>query len=167
MAAGHHIDSVCPNKVAGDKVATAVHDFEGHQTYSEKRGYNFDITADFAAIDASSYDALLIPGGRAPEYLRLNPAVISLVKAFNDANKPIAAICHGPQILTAAGILKGRACSAYWACGPDVSGCGGVFKDVGAEDAVADGNIISAPAWPAHPAWLKLIYAALGTSITI
>ena len=125
LAVGHHVDAVCPDKKAGEKIATAVHDFEGHQTYTEKPGHNFTLTADFDAVKAEDYDALVIPGGRAPEYLRLDPRVISLVRAFNDAGKPIAAICHGVQILTAAGIVRGRTVSCYPACAPGLSAAGG------------------------------------------
>ncbi len=120
LAVGHTVDAVCPDKAKGDKIATSIHDFEGDQTYSEKRGHNFTLNASFADVDPASYDALVIPGGRAPEYLRLNPAVIDTVKHFFDAGKPVAAICHGPQILAAAGVLSGRTCSAYPACRYDV-----------------------------------------------
>lgn len=115
---GHQVDAVCPDKVKGDYIMTAIHDFDGAQTYSEKPGHRFTLNADFAAAKEEDYDALLIPGGRAPEYLRLNPQVIKLVQAFDAARKPIAAVCHGPQLLAAAGILKGRTCSAYPACAP-------------------------------------------------
>ena len=104
---GHRVDAVCPDKAAGDYVATAIHDFDGAQTYSEKPGHRFTLNADFAAVKAENYDALVIPGGRAPEYLRLNEEVIKLVQAFDAARKPIAAVCHGPQLLAAAGILQG------------------------------------------------------------
>jgi len=150
---GHAVDTVCPGKKAGETVKTAIHDFEGDQTYSEKPGHNFHISADFEAISASQYDALVIPGGRAPEYLRLNPKVLELVRGFNAANKPIAAICHGPQILVAAGVLKGKSCSAYPACGPDVEVAGGtwVANNDTFSNAHIDGNLVTAPAWPAHP----------------
>ncbi len=117
---GHQVDAVCPDKAAGDYVMTAIHDFDGAQTYSEKPGHRFTLNADFAAVKAENYDALVIPGGRAPEYLRLNEEVIKLVQAFDAARKPIAAVCHGPQLLAAAGILQGRTCSAYPACAPEV-----------------------------------------------
>src|SRR3954464_13273025 len=110
---GHTVHAVCPGKKAGEKVRTAIHDFEGDQTYSEKPGHNFALNATFAEVKAADYDALVIPGGRAPEYLRLNPAVLDVVRPFFEAKKPVAAICHGPQILAAAGVLKGRTCSAY------------------------------------------------------
>src|SRR5216110_2526871 len=120
LMVGHTVHAVCPGKKAGDKIRTAIHDFEGDQTYSEKRGHDFTLNATFAEIKAADYDALVIPGGRAPEYLRLNSAVIELVRHFATAGEPIAAICHGLQILAAAGVLKGRSCTAYPACGPEV-----------------------------------------------
>jgi protease I len=167
LAVGHKVDAVCPGKTAGESVATAIHDFEGDQTYSEKRGHNFTLNADFERVSAADYDGLVIPGGRAPEYLRLNPAVIALVRAFNDAGKPIAAVCHGAQLLAAAGVLKGRKVSAYPACRPEVELAGGEYADIAIDDAVTQGNLITAPAWPAHPAWLSQFIAALGTRIEL
>ncbi len=167
LTVGHQVDAVCPGKAAGDRVATAIHDFEGDQTYSEKRGHNFTLNADFERVSAEDYDGLVIPGGRAPEYLRLNPAVIALVRAFNDAGKPIAAVCHGAQLLAAAGVLKGRKVSAYPACRPEVELAGGEYADIAIDDAVTQGNLITAPAWPAHPAWLSQFIAALGTRIEL
>lgn len=161
LACGHTVDAVCPDKVAGDTVKTAIHDFEGDQTYSEKPGHNFALTADFAAVKAEDYDALVIPGGRAPEYLRLNPTVLDMVRHFFDAQKPVAAICHGAQILSAAGVLKGRTCSAYPACAPEVTASGGEYAEIEVTEAVTDGNLVTAPAWPAHPAWLSQFMALL------
>lgn len=151
---GHWVDAVCPGKAVGDYIQTAIHDFDGAQTYSEKPGHRFTLNADFAAAKEEHYDALLIPGGRAPEYLRLNPEVIALVQAFDAAKKPIAAVCHGPQLLAAAGVLKGRTCSAYPACAPEVRLGGGHYAEIGIDQAHVDGNLVTAPAWPAHPQWL-------------
>lgn len=162
---GHQVHAVCPDKKSGDKVRTAIHDFEGDQTYSEKPGHNFALNATFADIDPRKYDALVIPGGRAPEYLRLNAMVLEMVRHFFEAKKPVAAICHGPQLLAAAGVLKGKSCSAYPAVGPDVSACGGSFAEVPIDGANTDGNLVTAPAWPAHPAWLKAFLQVLGTKI--
>ncbi len=167
LAVGHQVHAVCPDKKAGDFISTAIHDFEGHQTYTEKPGHRFTLTHTFAEISASSYDALLLPGGRAPEYLRLNPAVLDLVKHFSQANKPIATICHGAQILAAAKVLEGRHCSAYPACRPEVELAGGHYADIAVTDAVTDGNLVSAPAWPAHPAWIAQFLALLGTKIVL
>ncbi|MBK7675948.1 DJ-1/PfpI family protein [Accumulibacter sp.] len=165
LMVGHAVHAVCPGKKAGEQVRTAVHDFEGDQTYSEKPGHNFTLNADFDAVQAADYDALVIPGGRAPEYLRLNPAVIAIVQHFASAGKPIAAICHGAQLLAAAGVLGGRACSAYPACAPEVRAVGGTYAEIPIDQAHADGNLITAPAWPAHPAWLAKFLQALGTRI--
>ncbi len=162
QAVGHTVHAVCPGKAAGDQVATAIHDFEGAQTYSEKPGHNFTLNAAFADVKAEDYDALVIPGGRAPEYLRLNTAVLDLVRHFFERNKPVAAICHGAQLLTAAGVLDGRTCSAYPACAPEVTAAGGTYAEIDVAAAVTDGNLVTAPAWPAHPAWLAQFMALLG-----
>ncbi|MEJ5866003.1 DJ-1/PfpI family protein [Pseudomonas farsensis] len=163
---GHTVHSVCPDKVAGQTVRTAIHDFEGEQTYSEKPGHNFALNFDFVQARAESYDALLIPGGRAPEYLRLNDKVLGLVRAFDKAGKPIAAVCHGAQLLAAADVLEGRECSAYPACAPEVRLAGGTFIDIAVDQAHVDGNLVTAPAWPAHPAWLAAFLKVLGTRIS-
>src|SRR5262245_9973769 len=124
LMVGHAVHAVCPEKKAGDKVRTAVHDFEGDQTYAEKPGHNFTLNATFAEVRPSDYDALVLPGGRAPEYLRLNEQVLTVVRHFAEANKPVAAICHGVQILTAAGVVRGKGCTAYPALAPEVKGAG-------------------------------------------
>ena len=164
---GHTVDAVCPDKRAGDKVRTAVHDFEGDQTYSEKRGHDFALNADFSKIKPDEYDALVIPGGRAPEYLRLNEEVLWMTRHFAEANKPVAAICHGLQVLAAAGALQGRACTAYPAVGPEVKAAGGSYIEVPVDQVHVDDNLVSAPAWPAHPAWLAAFVTALGTKIEL
>lgn len=166
LAVGHKVHAVCPDKKAGDAVATSIHDFEGQQTYSEKRGHNFTLNATFADVEPAGYDALVIPGGRAPEYLRLNPRVIEIVRHFFDANKPVAAVCHGAQVLAAARVLNGRTCSAYPACRPEVELAGGTYADIAIDAAVTDGNLVSAPAWPAHPAWMAQFLDVLGTRIS-
>lgn len=166
-AVGHEVIAVCPDKKTGDFVRTAIHDFEGDQTYSEKPGHNFTLNGTFADLDVNIFDALVIPGGRAPEYLRLNDKVLELVKHFADANKPIAAICHGAQILAAANLLKGKSCSAYPACAPEVREAGGSYKDIAITDAYTDGNLVTAPAWPAHPAWIAQFLKVLGTKIEL
>ena len=164
---GHTVHAVCPDKQAGEQVRTAVHDFDGAQTYSEKPGHNFTLNATFAEIQAEAYDALVIPGGRAPEYIRLNPRVIEIVRHFAANRKPIAAICHGAQVLTAAGVLEGLSCSAYPAVGPDVEGAGGRYANIGLDDAHTDSFLVTAPAWPAHPAWLSQFLKLLGTRIEL
>ena len=151
---GHTVDAVCPDKKAGQYVRTAIHDFEGDQTYSEKPGHNFALNASFSDIRPETYDALVLPGGRAPEYLRLNPQVLDAVRHFAREKKPIAAICHAAQLLTAAGVVKGKRVSAYPACSPDIEIAGGTYASIGMTEAIADGELVTAPAWPAHPAWL-------------
>ncbi|MBB1291548.1 MAG: protease I [Pseudoalteromonas rhizosphaerae] len=159
LAMGHDVDAVCPDKKAGDMIATSIHDFEGDQTYSEKRGHNFALNATFANINAADYDALYLPGGRAPEYLRLNAKVIEIIKYFANNNKPIASVCHGAQLLTAAGVIKGKKISAYPACQPEVKMAGAEYVELPMDGAITDGNLVSAPAWPAHPAMLKQFVA--------
>ena len=164
---GHHCDAVCPDKKPGDMILTAIHDFEGHQTYSEKPGHRFRINADFAAVDPATYDALVLPGGRAPEYLRLNPQLLDIVRHFATAKKPIAAICHGAQILAAADVLSGKHCSCYPAVRFEVTSAGGTYVEpsAGFDSAHTDGNLVTAPAWPAHPAWIVQFSKLLGSKI--
>ena len=162
---GHTVHVVCPGKKAGEFVPTSIHDFEGDQTYTEKRGHNFALNATFDQVKAEDYDALLIPGGRAPEYIRMNARVLEIVRYFMKENKPVAAICHAPQVLAAAGVLKGRKCSSYPATSPDVTLAGGTYVDVGMADAVVDGNLVTGPAWPALHSWLAKFLAVLGTKI--
>ena len=164
---GHKVDTVCPDKKPGDTVKTAVHDFIGDQTYVELQGHNFAINADFDNVNPEDYDALVIPGGRAPEYLRLNNKVVEIAKHFGEANKPIAAICHGPQILAAADVLKGKHMISYPAVGPECKIAGANSGEIssGADNAVTDGNLVTAPAWPAHPEWMRQFLKVLGSTI--
>lgn len=167
LTLGHRVDAVCPGKNAGHTVATAIHDFEGDQTYTEKRGHNFRLNATFSEVSAAQYDGLLIPGGRAPEYLRLNPQVLDLVREFARANKPIAAVCHGLQVLTAADVVRNRSCTAYPAVKPELemAGCRWVEPSAGFDNVHVDGNLVSSPAWLAHPAWLRAFVEVLGAPI--
>jgi protease I len=160
---GYAVHAVCPEKKSGEFVRTAIHDFEGDQTYSEKRGHNFMLNAAFDDVKADTYDALVVPGGRSPEYLRLNPRVLDLVRHFFQTRKPVAAICHAAQLLAAAGVLEGRRCSCYPAVAPDVAAAGGTYVEVPMDKACVDGNLVTAPAWPAHPAWLSEFLTVLGT----
>jgi protease I len=164
---GHACHAVCPDKKSGDYVTTAIHDFDGYQTYSEKPGHRFTLNADFDQIAPESYDALVLPGGRAPEYLRLNPRVLEMVQHFAEHRKPIAAICHGPQILAAANVLQGRQCSCYPAVRYEVTQGGGTYQapSAGMDSVHVDGNLVTAPAWPAHPAWIRAFAKLLGSSI--
>ena len=166
MAVGHTVHAVCPGKKAGQTVATSIHDFEGDQTYTEKRGHNFALNATFADINPADYDALVIPGGRAPEYLRLDAAVLAAVRHFFEADKPVAAICHGAQLLSAARVIEGRTVSAYPACRPEVELAGATYADIAIDGAVTDGNLVTAPAWPAHPAWLAQFMTAMAAADT-
>src|SRR5262245_47828054 len=165
QAVGHEVHAVCPDKSAGQTIRTAIHDFEGDQTYSEKRGHNFALNATFADVDEKTYDALMIPGGRAPEYLRLNTRVLDIVRHFAREEKPIAAICHGPQLLAAANVIRGKKVSAYPACAPEVELTGATFTSLAITGAVTDGNLVTAPAWPAHPVWIAQFLTLLGTTI--
>lgn len=165
LMVGYKVDVVSPGKKEGDKVLTAIHDFEGAQTYSEKPGHAFQLNATFDEIDTDDYIGLIIPGGRAPEHLRMHPRVIEIVKAF--ADRPLAAICHGAQLLAAADIIKGRTVSAYPACRPEVEMAGATYADIAVTDAVTDGELVTAPAWPAHPAWLAQFLSVLGATVTI
>lgn len=166
LTLGHEVHAVCPDKKAGDSVATAIHDFEGHQTYSEKPGHRFRLNYSFDDVDPAQYDALVLPGGRAPEYLRLDERVLNMVRHFAETEKPIAAICHALQILTAAGIVGGRRCQAYPAVKPELIQAGAIWDEPspGLDSACTDGNLITAPAWPAHPAWLRAFLVILGDS---
>lgn len=166
QAVGHRVDAVCPGKQAGDFVFTAIHDFEGAQTYSEKPGHRFVLNASFEAVKPEDYDGLVIPGGRAPEYLRTMAGVLPLVQHFAKAGKPIAAICHGAQLLAAAGVIRGKQVSAYPACAAEVELAGASYASIPVDQAVTDGNLVTAPAWPAHPAWIAQFLAVLGTRIT-
>jgi protease I len=167
QAVGHTVHAVAPDKKAGDFVMTAIHDFEGQQTYTEKPGHRFTLNASFADADVSKYDALVIPGGRAPEYLRMTRRVVQITRDFLETGKPVAAICHGAQLLAATGLIKGRKVSAYPACRVEVELAGAEYMDIAVDAAVTDRNLVTAPAWPAHPAWIAQFLAVLGTRITL
>ncbi|MFO8031681.1 MAG: DJ-1/PfpI family protein [Desulfohalobiaceae bacterium] len=167
LMVGHEVYAACPGKQAGEQVATAVHDFEGHQTYSEKPGHNFTLNATFQDLDPADFDALVLPGGRAPEYIRLNPRVLEMVRHFAQEEKPIASVCHGQQILAAAGVVQGKQCTAYPAVRPDLETAGATWQEVNAtvSNAVVDKNLVTAPAWPAHPEWMRKFLEVLGSKI--
>ncbi|NPA42718.1 MAG: DJ-1/PfpI family protein [Chlorobi bacterium] len=164
---GFEVHAVCPGKKAGERVITAIHDFEGHQTYSEKPGHYFTLNYDFDQVDPADYAGLVIAGGRAPEYIRLNERVLEITRHFFEADKPVAAICHGPQVLNAAGVLKGRKVTAYPAVGPDLAAAGAEYVEIPLDKALTDGNLVTAPAWPAHPDWIGQFAALLGVKITM
>lgn len=165
QAVGHQVHAVCPGKRAGEYITTAIHDFEGDQTYSEKPGHRFTLNASFDEINPDDYDALAIAGGRAPEYLRLNERVLTIVRGFAEQKKPIAAICHAAQLLAAAEVIRGKRISAYPACAPEVRLAGGEYAEIAIDAAVTDAPFVTAPAWPAHPAWIAQFLALLGTRI--
>lgn len=164
---GIEVDTVAPDRKKGDVVPTAVHDFTGDQTYKELRGHNFSINKDFDSINTEDYDGLYIAGGRSAEYIRLNKRVLEITKDFFDKDKPVAAICHGIQVLTAAKVLQGRTLTAYVAVGPDIELAGGTWKNIPADQAVVDGNLVTSPAWPGHQNILKEFYKLLGVKITL
>ncbi|NDV16656.1 DJ-1/PfpI/YhbO family deglycase/protease [Muricauda sp. TY007] len=167
LMVGYEVHAVCPDKKKGETIKTAIHDFEGDQTYTEKPGHNFALNYSFSDVDPSDYAGLVIAGGRAPEYLRLNQKVLDVVKHFFDENKPVAAVCHGIQILTAAGVVKGRKLTAYPAVGPEVTVAGGEFQDIPVDGAYVDGNLVTSPAWPAHPAFIREFLKVMGAKISI
>lgn len=166
LSVGADVDVVCPDKKSGDTIVTAIHDFVGLQTYQELRGHNFTINKSFDEIDVKEYDGLFITGGRAPEYIRLNKKIIEITQYFFKENKPVAAICHGIQVLTAAHVLKGRTLTCYDAVAPDVELAGGIYKKVGPADIIVDGNLVTSPAWPGNSTILKEFYKMLGIKIS-
>jgi len=164
---GYEVHAVCPDKKKGDTIKTAIHDFEGDQTYSEKPGHNFTLNYSFDDVDVTNYSGLVIAGGRAPEYLRLNLKVIAFVHYFFANNLPVAAICHGIQILTAADVVRGRKLTAYPAVGPEVTLAGGIFQSIPVTGAYVDGNLVTSPAWPAHPSFIREFLKVMGAKIQI
>ncbi len=164
---GYEVHAVCPDKKKGDTIKTAIHDFEGDQTYSEKPGHRFILNYSFDDVKVNEYDGLVIAGGRAPEYLRLNKKIIDIVKHFFTTNKPVAAICHGIQILTAADVVKGRKLTAYPAVGPEVKSAGGEYQNIPVDGVYADGNLVTSPAWPAHPKFIREFLKVMGAKIEI
>ena len=167
LMVGYEVHAVCPGKKKGDTIRTAIHDFEGDQTYSEKPGHNFVLNFSFESVDPEEYDGLVIGGGRAPEYLRLNQDVLAYTRHFFEANKPVAAICHAIQILTAAGVVQGRKLTAYPAVGPEVTIAGGEYHDISVDGAYVDGNLVTAPAWPAHPKFIREFLKVMGAKIEL
>ncbi len=164
---GFHVDVVCPDKKAGDTIATAIHDFTEYQTYIELRGHNFAITKNFDDVRLDEYLGLYITGGRAPEYIRLNKKVLEYTKYFFEKNLPVAAICHGIQVLTAAKVVEGRTLTCYAAVAPEVDLAGGIYKEITPAEAITDGNLTTSPAWPGHQAILAEFYKLLGVNISI
>lgn len=165
-AIGIKVDAVCPDKGEGELIKTAIHDFEGDQTYTEKPGHLFRLTASFNYLKLDSYDGLFITGGRAPEYLRLDQRVLDIVRYFMELSKPVAAICHGVQILTAAGVVKGRTLTAYPAVAPEIKMAGGVYIETAPDRVVTDSNLITSPAWPGNSALIRAFIKEMGIAIS-
>jgi protease I len=159
---GHEVDAVCPDKEAEDTIKTAIHDFRGDQTYMESRGHDFALNATMADVTPSDYDALCVPGGRAPEYLRTYDAVLDAVRHFFEEDKPVAALCHGPQILAAADVLGGYEMTSYPACRAECEAAGCSWVD----EVVTDGNLVTGQAWPDHPEWLAQFMDLLGDEVS-
>lgn len=164
---GYTVHAVCPNKKTAIILRRLFMILKVSKLIAKKRGHNFAINYDFDAVNTEDYVGLVIPGGRAPEYLRMNERVVEIVREFDRVKKPIAAVCHGAQLLAAADILKDRLCSAYPACAAEVKLAGGQYADIAVTEAVTDGHLVTAPAWPAHPAWLAQFVKVLGAKISI
>lgn len=164
---GYEVHTVCPGKKKGDTVKTAIHDFEGDQTFTEKPGHNFTLNYNFEDIVLKDYSGLVIAGGRAPEYLRLNKKILDIVQYFFSANLPVAAICHGIQILTAANVVKGRKLTAYPSVGPEVTIAGGEFQDIPGDGVFVDGNLVTSPGWGAHPNFIRAFLKVMGAKIEL
>jgi protease I len=147
---GYEVHIAAPSK---KKLQFVVHDFEdGFDTYTEKPGYTWDADLAFSDVDPADYVALVVPGGRAPEYIRNDADVQRIIRHFFDDEKPVAQLCHAPLALAAAGVLEGRRTAAYPALEPDVTAAGAEFVD-GA--GIVDGTMVSARAWPDHPEWMR------------
>lgn len=166
LSVGVQVDVVAPGKKQGETIATAVHDFVGYQTYVELKGHNFTLNKTFSEVNITDYQGLYICGGRAPEYIRLNTQVLEHVRYFFLQNLPVAAICHGIQVLTVANVLNGRKLTAYPAIGPDITLAGGQYMEIDADKAYVDANLVTSPAWPGHPAILIEFYKLLGVTIS-
>jgi len=160
-AMGHDVTAVCPGKRKGELIATVVHDFGDFMSYTESFGHRFALNGDFHEERSRDHDGLLIPGGRAAEYLRLNPDVIELVERHWSRGAVTSAICHGVQLLTATTVLNGRRATAYPACKSEVLRSGATWVDTAADAICVDGTLITAPGWLAHPALLGTFNAAL------
>lgn len=165
-AVGHTVHVVCPDKKAGDIIATSLHDFEGHQTYTEKMGHYFQINKSFDEVKLDQYHAVYAAGGRGPEYIRTDKRVQAMVRHFHEAKKPIFTICHGVQILIAVdGVVRGKKVAALAACEPEVTLAGGTYIDLSPTDAYVDGNMVSAKGWTALAAFIRECLKVLGTEI--
>jgi protease I len=165
-AVGHTVHVVCPDKKAGDRIKTSLHDFEGHQTYTEKLGHDYVLNKTFAEVKLQDYDAVYCAGGRGPEYIRIDPRVQAIVRHFHETKKAIFTICHGVQILIAVdGVVRGKSVSGLKYCEPEVTLAGGKYVDLSPTDAHVDGNMVSAVGWTALAAFMRECLKVLGTEI--
>ncbi|QDS98532.1 DJ-1/PfpI family protein [Adhaeretor mobilis] len=164
---GVAVHTACPDKKAGETVATAIHDFEGEQTYSEKRGHNFAVNTDWQSVKEADYDGLVIPGGRSPEYLRLDERVLEIVRDFAKHEKPLAATCHAAYVLTAANVVREKKCQAYPTLRPELELAGAVWVEPseGLDSVHVDGHLVTAPAWPANANWMREFARLLGIAL--
>ena len=161
---GYEVHVTAPQKKAGDMLQLVVHDFTGLDTYIELTGHRIGVDVALEGLKAADYAGLVIPGGRAPEYVRLSEKAVSLVKDFFSEGKPVAAVCHGTQLLAAADVLKGKETTSYPACGPECSIAGATWHN---KPVVTSGNLVTAQAWPNHPEWLRAFVGLLGAKIEI
>lgn len=164
---GMQVSTVCPGKRAGEKIKTAIHDFEGDLTYTEKPGHLFTLNETFDTVKREEFDGLYLPGGRSPEYQRLIPQVIEIIQYFMQVNKPVASICHGAQFLTAADVVRGRSLTAYPAMEPDIIASGGKYISLSPNEAMTDGNLTTSPAWPGNGALVREFIRLLGGAVVV
>jgi deglycase len=164
-AVGHTVHVVCPDKKSGEVIKTSLHDFEGDQTYTEKLGHFFQLNKSFKEVREADYDAVYVAGGRGPEYIRIYPRVIEIIRNFHATGKPIFSICHGAQVLAAAEVIDGRKVAALHYCEPEVRLARGIYVDVPPEGATRDGNLVTAKGWPGLAAFMRLCLEVLGTEI--
>ncbi|HET7715423.1 MAG TPA: DJ-1/PfpI family protein [Bauldia sp.] len=165
-AVGHEVDIVCPDKKAGELLHTSLHDFEGHQTYTEKLGHIHHVTKTFSKVDPADYDAVYIAGGRGPEYIRIDKRVQSILRHFHEHDKPIFTICHGVQVLMAVPeSIRGKRVAGLQYCEPEVTAVGGVYVDVPPTGAHVDGKLVSAKGWTGLAAFMRECLKVLGTEI--
>jgi protease I len=147
---GWKVDIVAPTKRTFHSV---VHDFDpGFDTYTEKPGYRVEADLGLDDVDPTAYAGLVLPGGRAPEYLRNRANAVAIVRHFVESGKPIAANCHGPLLLIAAGGVRGRTLTCYPELEPDVVAAGGAFVN---RDSVVDGSLVTVRGWPDNGPWMR------------
>ena len=166
-ALGHEVDIICPETKAGQMVRTSVHDFgPGVMTWTEHLGHNIEVNVDFDAVDTADYDAVYVAGGRGPEYIRTYPRIREIVREFHRDNKPIAAICHGLQVLVAVPeVIAGKRVAGLFTVEPEVALTDATYVKIGGKDALRDGNLVTAEGWTALAAFIREFIALLGTEV--